>query len=220
MLGPEDGNHFLNSNPKTNEDYFPWFRQRFADTKADPVKRDNILTASDTSLVNTMRDQTLFPLVMPAKKGDILPMKALAEHVLILDKGSDIRGFEEDGYTIYTKPDGTFKLEEVPSGEFDLFPLFEVVAAGTSNHEQQLKSRVLVPVQRVRTEARVGGQIIDHAAAQFPARQRNIMTTQRYRRSDDWKFGSCLGHCEIVRRMNSKKLLRKEPKLRTIFFPP
>jgi hypothetical protein len=67
MLGPEDGNHFLNSNPKTNEDYFPWFRQRFADTKADPVKRDNILTASDTSLVNTMRDQTLFPLVMPAK---------------------------------------------------------------------------------------------------------------------------------------------------------
>jgi hypothetical protein len=67
MLGPEDGNHFLNSNPKTNEDYFPWFRQRFADTKADPVKRDNILTASDTSLINTMRDQTLFPLVMPAK---------------------------------------------------------------------------------------------------------------------------------------------------------
>jgi hypothetical protein len=67
MLGPKDGNHFLNSSPKTNEDYFPWFRQRFADTKADPVKRDNILTASDTSLVNTMRDQTLFPLVMPAK---------------------------------------------------------------------------------------------------------------------------------------------------------
>jgi hypothetical protein len=33
-------------------------------------------------------------------------MKALAEHVLILEKGSDIRGFEEDGYTIYTKPDG------------------------------------------------------------------------------------------------------------------
>lgn len=109
---------------------------------------------------------------------------------------------------------------EVPSGEFHLFPLFEVVTAGTSNHEQQLKSRVLVPVQRVRTEARVGGQIIDHAAAQFPARQRNIMTTQRYRCSDDWKFGSCLRHCEIVRRMNSKKLLRKEPKLRTIFFPP
>jgi hypothetical protein len=67
MLGPKDGNHFLNSSPKTNEDYFPWFRQRFADTKADPVKRDNILTASDTSLINTMRDQTLFPLVMPAK---------------------------------------------------------------------------------------------------------------------------------------------------------
>lgn len=109
---------------------------------------------------------------------------------------------------------------EVPSGEFHLFPLFEVVTAGTSNHEQQLKSRVLVPVQGVRTEARVGGQIIDHAAAQFPARQRNIMTTQRYRCSDDWKFGSCLRHCEIVRRMNSKKLLRKEPKLRTIFFAP
>ena len=67
MLGPEDGNHFLNSNPKTNEDYFPWFRQRFAEAKTDPVKRDNILTASDTSLINTMRDRTMFPLVMPAK---------------------------------------------------------------------------------------------------------------------------------------------------------
>ena len=33
-------------------------------------------------------------------------MNPLAEHVLILDEDSDIRGFEEDGYTIYTKPDG------------------------------------------------------------------------------------------------------------------
>ncbi len=33
-------------------------------------------------------------------------MNALAEHILILDEDADIRGFEEDGYTIYTKPDG------------------------------------------------------------------------------------------------------------------
>ena len=33
-------------------------------------------------------------------------MNALAEHILILDQDADIRGFEKDGYTIYTKPDG------------------------------------------------------------------------------------------------------------------
>jgi len=70
MLGPKNGNHFLNINPKTHEDYFPAFREKYAATKADPKKRDAILNANEANLINTMRDSKAFPLVLKPKKGN------------------------------------------------------------------------------------------------------------------------------------------------------
>jgi hypothetical protein len=65
MLGPIDGNHFLNTNPRTPEEYFPAFRQRYASTKETKDKADKIINASESNLVNTMRDQKSFALIMP-----------------------------------------------------------------------------------------------------------------------------------------------------------
>jgi predicted GNAT family acetyltransferase len=70
MLGPKNGNHFLNTNPKTGEEYFPDFRKKYAATKEDPEKRDKILNATEANLINTMRDQKAFPLVLGGDKKD------------------------------------------------------------------------------------------------------------------------------------------------------
>jgi hypothetical protein len=67
MLGPKNGNDFLNTNPKTHLDYFPWFKQQWADLKTDPAARDRILKLGNDNLMNTMRDQKSIPLVMPKK---------------------------------------------------------------------------------------------------------------------------------------------------------
>jgi hypothetical protein len=67
MLGPKNGNDFLNTNPKTHLDYFPWFKQQWADLKTDPAARDRILKLGNDNLMNTMRDQKSIPLAMPKK---------------------------------------------------------------------------------------------------------------------------------------------------------
>jgi len=67
MLGPLKGNHFLNTNPRTPEEYFPKFRKRYAATKEDAEKAEKITNASESNLVNTMRDQKSFALEMPNK---------------------------------------------------------------------------------------------------------------------------------------------------------
>jgi hypothetical protein len=67
MLGPKNGNDFLNTNPKTHLDYFPWFKQQWADLKTDPAARERILKLGNDNLMNTMRDQKSIPLVMPKK---------------------------------------------------------------------------------------------------------------------------------------------------------
>jgi hypothetical protein len=67
MLGPKNGNDFLNTNPKTHLDYFPWFKQQWANLKTDPAARDRILKLGNDNLMNTMRDQKSIPLVMPKK---------------------------------------------------------------------------------------------------------------------------------------------------------
>jgi hypothetical protein len=67
MLGPVNGNHFINTNPRTPEEYFPAFRKRYAATKEDAEKADKIINASESNLVNTMRDQKSFALTMAKK---------------------------------------------------------------------------------------------------------------------------------------------------------
>jgi hypothetical protein len=67
MLGPVEGNHFLNTNPRTPEEYFPAFRKRYAATKETAEKADKITNASESNLVNTMRDQKSFALTLSNK---------------------------------------------------------------------------------------------------------------------------------------------------------
>jgi hypothetical protein len=67
MLGPVNGNHFINTNPRIPEEYFPDFRKRYAATKETADKADKITNASESNLVNTMRDQKSFALTMAKK---------------------------------------------------------------------------------------------------------------------------------------------------------
>ena len=68
MLGPEEGNDFLNTNPKIAEEYFPDFRQKYAETKEEEDKKQGILDANEANLNNTMRDQKAFALIMKKSK--------------------------------------------------------------------------------------------------------------------------------------------------------
>ncbi len=67
MLGPTNGNHFLNTNPRTPEEYFPAFRKLYAATKETAEKAEKITNASESNLVNTMREQKAFALTIPNK---------------------------------------------------------------------------------------------------------------------------------------------------------
>jgi len=64
MLGPVDGNHFLNSEPATHLEYFPEFREQYAALKKDAKKRKAILNGSETTMMGAMRDTLDMPLVM------------------------------------------------------------------------------------------------------------------------------------------------------------
>jgi hypothetical protein len=69
MLGPEEGNDFLNTNPKIAEEYFPDFRKRYSETKETEKEKQGILNATESNLNNTMRDQKAFALIMKKTKG-------------------------------------------------------------------------------------------------------------------------------------------------------
>jgi hypothetical protein len=69
MLGPVDGNHFLNSNPKTHLEYFPDFKEAYANIQDDVDKKKKILEGNETTLMGAMRDNTQMPLAMPAISG-------------------------------------------------------------------------------------------------------------------------------------------------------
>ena len=69
MLGPVDGNNFLNSNPKTHLEYFSDFKEAYANAQADASKRQKILEGNETTLMGAMRDNTQMPLAMPAISG-------------------------------------------------------------------------------------------------------------------------------------------------------
>jgi len=64
MLGPVDGNHFLNTEPATHLEYFPEFRKQYAALKKDAKKRKAILNGSETTMMGAMRDTLDMPLVM------------------------------------------------------------------------------------------------------------------------------------------------------------
>lgn len=65
MLGPVDGNNFLNSNPKTHLEYFPDFQETYANIQEDAGKKQKILEGNETTLMGAMRDNTQMPLAMP-----------------------------------------------------------------------------------------------------------------------------------------------------------
>ena len=69
MLGPVSGNHFLNSNPKTHLEYFPDFKEAYANIQEDAGKKQKILEGNETTLMGAMRDNTQMPLAMPAISG-------------------------------------------------------------------------------------------------------------------------------------------------------
>jgi hypothetical protein len=69
MLGPVDGNNFLNSNPKTHLEYFPDFQETYANIQEDAGKKQKILEGNETTLMGAMRDNTQMPLAMPAISG-------------------------------------------------------------------------------------------------------------------------------------------------------
>jgi hypothetical protein len=64
MLGPVEGNHFLNTNPKTHLEYFPQFREQYAALKKDAKKKKAILNGSETTMMGAMRDTLDLPLIM------------------------------------------------------------------------------------------------------------------------------------------------------------
>jgi hypothetical protein len=66
MLGPVDGNYFLNSNPKTHLEYFPDFKEAYANIQDDADKKKKILEGNETTLMGAIRDNTQMPLAMPA----------------------------------------------------------------------------------------------------------------------------------------------------------
>ena len=65
MLGPVNGNHFLNSNPKTHLEYFADFKEAYANIQATADKKKKILEGNETTLMGAMRDNTQMPLAMP-----------------------------------------------------------------------------------------------------------------------------------------------------------
>jgi hypothetical protein len=69
MLGPVNGNNFLNSNPKTHLEYFPDFKEAYANIQEDAGKKQKILEGNETTLMGAMRDNTQMPLAMPAISG-------------------------------------------------------------------------------------------------------------------------------------------------------
>jgi hypothetical protein len=69
MLGPVNGNHFLNSNPKTHLEYFPDFKEAYANIQESEDKKQKILEGNETTLMGAMRDNTQMPLAMPAISG-------------------------------------------------------------------------------------------------------------------------------------------------------
>jgi hypothetical protein len=71
MIGPKDGNNFLNTNPKTHEEYFPEFRQTYAASRKDAKKRRAILNGNETTIMGAMRDSAAAPLVMKKLISDI-----------------------------------------------------------------------------------------------------------------------------------------------------
>ena len=66
MLGPVNGNHFLNSNPKTHLEYFPDFKEAYASIQESEDKKQKIREGNETTLMGAMRDNTQMALAMPA----------------------------------------------------------------------------------------------------------------------------------------------------------